>query len=70
MPRQNFSKELTKGRLFDWQSALFPTNKSGMQRINVGGWRTIDNGHMQFVFGAIGREKIDFVASGAERLDV
>ncbi len=33
---QNFSKDLTKGRLFDWQAALFPTGRSGMQRITVG----------------------------------
>ena len=39
---QNFSKELTKGRLFDWQAALFPTGRSGMQLITVGGWRTIE----------------------------
>ena len=66
---QNFSKDLTKGRLFDWQAALFPTGRSGMQRITVGGWRTIDTGRMQVVSGAIGREKIHFVAPGAERLE-
>ena len=27
-------------RLFDWHSALFPTGRSGMQRITVGAWRT------------------------------
>jgi len=46
---QNFSKELTKGRLFDWQAALFPTGRIGMQRITVGGWRTIDTDPMQVV---------------------
>ena len=66
---QNFSKDLTKGRLFDWQAALFPTGRSGMQRITVGGWRTIDTDPMQVVSGAIGREKIHFVAPGAERLE-
>lgn len=37
---QKFSKPLTKGRLFDWHAALFPTGRSGMQKITVGGWRT------------------------------
>ena len=66
---QNFSKDLTKGRLFDWQAALFPTGRSGMQRITVGDWRTIDTGPMQVVSGTVGREKIHFVAPGAERLE-
>ena len=66
---QNFSKELTKGRLFDWQAALFPTGRIGMQHITVGGWRTIDTGPMQVVFGAICLEKIHFGAPGAERLE-
>src|SRR5947207_2004304 len=30
---QNFSSELTEERLFAWHSALFPTGRSGMDRI-------------------------------------
>jgi Fic family protein len=30
---------LTAERLFDWHAALFPTGRSGMQRIVVGAWR-------------------------------
>ena len=36
---QNFSKLLTDERLFAWQSALFPTGRSGMRKIVVGAWR-------------------------------
>ena len=41
---QQFSKPLTKDRLFDWHAALFPTGRSGTHKITVGGWRTIDAG--------------------------
>ena len=37
---QNYATPLTKERLFDWHAALFPTGRSGMSRITVGGWRT------------------------------
>ncbi len=65
---QNYAIELTKERLYDWQDALFPTGRSGMQRIEVGGLLSIDSGPMQVVSGAIGREKIHFAAPGGERL--
>lgn len=39
---QQFSKPLTQDRLFDWHAALFPTERSGMHKITVGGWRVID----------------------------
>ncbi len=66
---QGFSKPLTKMRLFDWHAALFPTGRSGMHRIIVGGWRTIDVGPMQVVSGAIGREKVHFEAPSADRIE-
>jgi Fic family protein len=66
---QLFSKPLTRGRLFDWHAALFPTGRSGMRRITVGDWRTIDAGPMQVVSGPIGNEKIYFEAPGAEHLE-
>lgn len=34
---RQFSKPLTRDRLFDWHAALFPTGLSGMRRIRVGG---------------------------------
>ena len=66
---QHFSKPLTRDRLFDWHAALFPTGRSGMRRITVGGWRTIKAGEMQVVSGPAGKEKIHFQAPDADRLE-
>ncbi len=66
---QQFSKPLTKDRLFDWHAALFPTGRSGMKRITVGGWRTKDAGLMKVVSGPMGKEKIHFEAPNADRLE-
>ena len=66
---QQFQKPLTKDRLFDWHAALFPTGRSGMQKITVGNWRTLDAGSMQVVSGALGREKVHFEAPNADRLE-
>ncbi len=66
---QKFSKPLTKDRLFGWHAALFPTGRSGMHKITVGGWRTAEAGAMRVVSGHAGREKVHFEAPGAERLE-
>ena len=66
---QRYLKPLTKERLFDWHAALFPTGRSGMHFITVGGWRTMDSGPMQVVSGPLGREKIHFEAPGADKLE-
>jgi Fic family protein len=66
---QKFSRPLTKDRLFGWHAALFPTGRSGMHKITVGGWRTAETGAMQVVSGHAGREKVHFEAPGAERLE-
>jgi len=66
---QNFFSELTEERLFDWHSALFPTGRSGMDRIAVGQWRPTEAGPMQVISGPIGREKVHFVAPTANRLE-
>lgn len=66
---QRFSKPLTKARLFGWHAALFPTGRSGMRRITVGGWRTPDAGPMRVVSGPAGRRKVHFEAPGAGRLE-
>ena len=66
---QQCSKPLTKDRLFDWHAALFPTGRSGIHKMIVGGWRTIEAGPMQVVSGPIGKEKVHFEAPNAERLD-
>lgn len=66
---QRFAKPLTKDRLFDWHAALFPTRRSGMHKITVVGWRTVESGHMQVVSGPIAKKKVHFEAPAAERLD-
>ena len=65
----NFEIPLTKGRLFGWLAALFPTSHSGMLRIAVGTWRPKEAGPMQVVSGPIGRERVHFEAPDADRLD-
>jgi Fic family protein len=66
---QQFAKPLTKDRLFDWHAALFPTGRSGMHKITVGGWRAVEAGPMQVVSGPIGKEKVHFEAPSADRLE-
>jgi len=65
---QNFAQPLTEERLFGWQAALFPSGRSGMHRITVGGWRTGERGPMQVVSGGIGREKVHFEAPDAAKV--
>jgi Fic family protein len=59
---------LTEERLFGWHAALFPTGRSGMHRITVGGWRTDATGAMQVVSGPIGHEKVHYEAPPSGRL--
>lgn len=63
-----FAAPLTEERLLGWHAALFPTGRSGMQRITVGGWRTAASGPMQVVSGPYGRETVHYEAPGHERL--
>jgi len=67
---QNYAQPLTAERLFGWHAALFPTGRSGMSRITVGGWRTGEGGPMQVVSGPIGRERIHYEAPTWERMDI
>lgn len=60
---QNYLEPLTEDRLFGWHSALFPSGRSGMYKIEVGRYRT---GEMQVVSGAMGKEKIHYEAVSAE----
>ena len=66
---QQYSKPLTKDRLFGWHTALFPTGRSGVHRITVGNWRTIATGPMQVVSGPFGKERVHFEAPNADRLE-
>ncbi len=65
---QHYAKPLTQERLFAWHAALFPTGRSGMSKITVGGWRHDKSGPMQVVSGPIGREKVHFEAPPARRV--
>lgn len=64
-----YDAPLTKERLFDWHAALFPTGRSGMQRIIVGNWRNEQSGPMEVVSGPYGREKVHYEAPSYERLE-
>lgn len=66
---RQYDSALTKDRLFDWHAALFPTGRSGMHKITVGGWRTLEAGPMQVISGPFGKEKVHFEAPSAERLE-
>lgn len=63
---QNSNKVLDKERLFGWHSALFPTGRSGMYKIEVAQWRT---GAMQVVSGRMDREIVHYEAPKAKRLE-
>ena len=65
---QQHDKPLSEDRLLDWHAALFPTGRSGMQRVKTGGWRDDQSGPMQVVSGPVGRERVHFVAPPAKRL--
>lgn len=64
----HYDVPITQKRLFGWHAALFPTGRSGLQRIHVGGWRTKESGPMQVVSGPYGREKVHYEAPEYSRL--
>ena len=63
---QKFDQPLTKERLFDWHTALFPTGRSGFSKIRVGAWRT---GPVQVVSGRLDKEIIHFEGPSADLVD-
>lgn len=65
---QNYAEALTEERLFGWHAALFPTGRSGMNKIIVGNWRDDSDGPMQVVSGPIGREQVHFEAPHASQV--
>ena len=64
----NYAQPLTAERLFGWHAALFPTGRSGLQKIIVGNWRNDNHGPMQVVSGPIGRQRVHYQAPPAARL--
>lgn len=65
---RNYDDLLSEERLFGWHAALFPTGRSGFQRISMAQWRTKDSGPMQIVSGPMGREKVHYEAPSYDRL--
>ena len=66
---QKFNEPLTDERLFSWHAALFPTGRSGMQKIKTGAWRNnTSDDPMQVVSGPMGKEKVHYQAPDAELL--
>lgn len=66
---QRYAKPLTKDRLFGWHAALFPAGRSGISKIKVGAWRTVQASPMQVVSGPVGRERVHYEAPPAQRLE-
>ena len=66
---QNYTQNMTKERIIGWHAALFPTGFSGMYKINVGNYRTDEQGPMQVVSGYAGSEKVHYEAPPAEVLE-
>ena len=64
----NYAAPLTADRLFAWHAALFPTGRSGMTRIRVGGWRDDTAGPMQVVSSPVGREHVHYAAPPADQV--
>jgi Fic family protein len=62
---QNYAEVLSEDRIFGWHSALFPSGRSGMHKIEVGRYRTRE---MQVVSGAMGQEKIHYEAVEAKNV--
>ena len=67
---QNYQALLDDERLFGWHAAIFPTGRSGMQKIVVGQYRdNVKEDPMQVVSGALGKEKVHYQAPDSDLLD-
>jgi Fic family protein len=62
---QNYKTNLDHERLFGWHAALFPTGRSGMHKIETAQYR---NGEMRIVSGAMGKEKIHYIAPAPNQM--
>ena len=66
---QKYNEPLTDERMFGWHAALFPTARSGIQRIIVGAWRDDKTGPMRVVSGPEGRRRVHYQAPAAAKLE-
>ena len=62
----HYERDLTLERLFGWHNALFPRGYSGFEKIIVADFR--GSSKMEVVSGAIGREKVHYVAPPSDTL--
>lgn len=67
---RQFQAPLSSKRLFAWHAAMFPTGRSGMNRIVAGNWRDDSTGPMQVVSGPMGKERVHYEAPAAKRVPV
>jgi Fic family protein len=65
----NHHKSLTKERLCNWHSSIFPTERVGMQMIKAGQFRDESSGPMEVVSGPFGKEKVHFKAPNFDKVD-
>src|SRR6202790_2385815 len=66
---QQFSKPLTKERLFEWHAHLFLSIRTTRDKFRVGAWRDDSQGPMQVVSGPIGRHKVHYEAPAVDRVE-
>jgi len=62
----NHDQKLTADRLFSWHASLFPSGRSGMNKITVGAWRPESSGEMKVVSGPIARAIADMALARAD----
>lgn len=65
---KNYETPLTSERLHGWHAALFPTEYSGIQKIEVAKWRTSLE-PMRVISGSFDREKIHYEAPPSKKLN-
>ena len=63
----NYKIKLNEKQLWGWRAALFPTGYSGIQKIEVGQWRTGVE-PMQVISGKMGKPKIHYEAPDSEKV--
>lgn len=65
---RHYSAPLTRERLFNWHTSLFPSVRTGLTAINIGTWRDDHRGAMQVISGPIGHERVHFEAPPARQI--
>lgn len=63
---QGFERPLTRERLFNWHSLLFPNGRTGFFKISIGSWR---KGSVEVISGRPGKEKIHFEGPPAREVE-